>query len=321
MIFTWFIRGPSDGRIERRGGSGSGITTTRAESISYGTGPPASTETKWRGLGDEPKIAGSTGGFIGLISGIAIFLIISTFIGIYLWNRYRKRLPQKSRSQRQSGFHNPIPSFSFSRPSTSNDPYAQPEDEVDLDLDPGETPKASKFGFTRPVYSRQRSSEWEVPTETRRNPFEHPEERGWKDRVELPNEPSEAALPLRTKSPKPRSRSGSTSSNGSISITQAKGKGKDRVVNPFENPYNYDESRLSPSPDPYSARRQNSTSSIDSAEDDVPGKRRAKEGSNTPTGSGEESESSVRVSQIREGSRFVERFESKESLALSTERS
>ncbi|KAK6907330.1 hypothetical protein I203_101322 [Kwoniella mangroviensis CBS 8507] len=307
MIITWFIRGPSEQRFERRGGSGSGITTTRPDSVSYGTGPPASTETKWRGLGDEPKIAGSTGGFIGLISGIAIFLIISTFIGIYLWNRYRKRLPSKTK--RKSGFHNPLPSLSFTSHGSdlNRDPYAEQVDmelNQDQDLDVGDTPKASKFGFTRPVYTRQRSSEWELPVET---PPRH-------QSVNLPNHPSEAALPLRTKSPKPRSRSNSVSSNASISpftsTMKGKGKGTERIVNPFENPYNnYDESRLSPNP--YSARRQGSTtSSLGSA--DGSGIMDAQR-EDTPSG---ESDTSVRVSQIREGSRFVEKFESKESLAL-----
>ncbi|WVQ64894.1 uncharacterized protein L199_003063 [Kwoniella botswanensis] len=308
MLIAWFIRGPSEQSLGRRGGSGSGITTTRPESVSYGTGPPASTETKWRGLGDEPKIAGSTGGFIGLISGIAIFLIVSTFIGIYLWNRYRKRLPPKTK--RKSGFHNPLPSLSFtSRGSGLNrDPYAEQVDmelNQDQDLDVGDTPKASKFGFTRPVYTRQRSSEWELPVETP----PRAQHRQQHQPVKLPNQPSEAALPLKTKSPKPRSRSSSVSSNGSISTSTSTMKGKERIINPFENPYNnYDESRLSPNP--YSARRQGSTSSLGSADGSgiMIGQRQG-----TPSG---ESDTSVRVSQIREGSRFVEKFESKESLAL-----
>ncbi|WWC68647.1 uncharacterized protein I206_102578 [Kwoniella pini CBS 10737] len=341
MYVDWFLRGPINGRMEKRGGSGQGITTTRAASISYGAGPPASTETKWRGIGNEPKIAGSTGGFIGLIAGLVIVLILVTFIGIYLWNRYRKRLPSKKGSH--SGMLNPLPSLSFSRPSTS-DPYAQSasrafEMDQDLDLGVGETPKASKFSFTEPVYTRQRSSEWELPVE---DPFSSGYDgedggkgkgRGYID-VELPNQPDEVALPLRNKTTRPispasghdtRSRSDSLNSVSSFVSTHSKGtirgKGKgranplesnsSRIINPFDNPY--DESRLSPIP----FRRADSMTSLSSTESDGARKDTKRTQGGTPTGSsgGEDSEHSVRVSQIREGSRFVERFESKESLA------
>ncbi|WWC60290.1 uncharacterized protein I303_102859 [Kwoniella dejecticola CBS 10117] len=354
MILNWFLRGPAHVTVNRRGGSGEGITTTRAVSVTYGAGPPASTETKWRGIGNEPNIAGSTGGFIGLIAGIVIVLIISTFIGIYLWNRYRKRLPPKKGSR--SSMVNPLPSLSFSRPSTS-DPYAQSasrefEMDQDVELDLGETPKASKFSFNRPVYTRQRSSEWELPVEeplsaryddadrNARNDNGKDKGKG-KGRehvdVDLPSQPDEVALPLRTKSPRPispsanhdpRVRSGSINSMSSIGSTPSKrtirhegndkGRGtaemqefgSSRMINPFENPY--DESRLSPIP----LRRADSVTSFDSTASDVAkaDTRRFQDG--TPTGSsgGEDSDRSVRVSQIREGSRFVERFESKESL-------
>ncbi|WWC87866.1 uncharacterized protein L201_002763 [Kwoniella dendrophila CBS 6074] len=353
MLVNWFLRGPASAHmLGERGGGGQGITTTRPASISYGTGPPASTETKWRGIGNEPKIAGSTGGFIGLISGIAVFLVLSTFIGIFLWNRYRRRLPAKNRKSHRNSI-NPLPSLSFSRPSTS-DPYAQPsaqdfdmsmnDDEVDIGLDPGETPKASKFNFTRPVYARQRSSEWEIPTNTSSTSNVNDgnidlggrgkgKGKGWID-VELPNQPDEVALPLRTKSPSlvnpapnPHSRTNSTTSISSTVSTPSKTRDKNRgkagslevssnadtgrMINPFENPY--DETRLSPRP----SRRQDSMSSLNSVDSNQPrlDARNLEERSSSRSSGGEDSDRSVRVSQIRDGTRFVERFESKESLA------
>ncbi|WRT65683.1 uncharacterized protein IL334_002628 [Kwoniella shivajii] len=337
MVLHWFLRGPPSSRIKKRGGSGSGITTTRPC-------PPISTETKWRGIGSEPKIAGSTGGFIGLISGIVIVLIILTFVGIYLRNRYRKRLPSK----RTHNNPNPLPSLSFSRPST--DPYAQsstqrqfqPEMDMELEtdnemeMDIGDTPKASKFNFTRPVYTRQRSSDWELPIDNPNNYIGKGKGKGRVD-VKLPNEPSEVALPLRSKSPRPvspsstpRSRSNSANSISSTTSTPIRNDCKGRsgtlevgpgpnlqthgsIINPFENPY--DETRLGPIP----FGRQGSMSSFDSAESDGDGPedRTRRFTNETPEGSsgGDDSDRSVRVSQIREGTRFVERFESKESLA------
>ncbi|WVQ93423.1 hypothetical protein IAU59_000494 [Kwoniella sp. CBS 9459] len=237
-------RGAADA-LGRRGGSGQGITTTRESNISYGLGPPTSTYTQWRGLGDEPKIAGSTGGFIGLISGIAVVVVVSVFAGIWFYNRHRKRLPPKSNAKSRSSIitHNPLPSLSFSRPST--DPYADAEAELhrhrqgdDDDLD--QTPKASRHGFTRPVYTRQKSSDWDLrmddsdadaegngPYELRNGdrPYSNNsyssyndqwkgkgkgKERAWTTEgagvgmgVVMPSQPDEAAIPLRTKSPRP----------------------------------------------------------------------------------------------------------------------
>ncbi|WVF65781.1 hypothetical protein IAT40_000515 [Kwoniella sp. CBS 6097] len=252
--------GGSSRLLQRRGGSGQGITTTRESGISYGAGPPTSTYTQWRGLGDEPKIAGSTGGFIGLISGIAVVVVLSVFAGIWFYNRHRKRLPSRSGSNSKSSsrirstahnrIHNPLPSLSFSRPST--DPYAEAEAELqtgnDFDLD--QTPKANRYGFTRPVYTRQKSSDWDLKMDDdeadANGPYElknddrfygyNAKGRKGKDRawpgagvrgggvdvdVEMPSQPDEAAIPLRIKSPRPGLSAIPSTSNNNTNHTKS----------------------------------------------------------------------------------------------------
>ncbi|WVR03812.1 hypothetical protein IAU60_000808 [Kwoniella sp. DSM 27419] len=296
MWARWFLHGIEGDLplLRKRGGAGQGITTTGVASTSWGTGPPQSTQTKWRGLGDEPKIAGSTGGFIGVISGVTVAVLIAVFAAIYSWNRHRRRLPKQSQPS-----HLPVPSLSFSRPSTGTDPYAQVDDSTD-----DATPKANRFGFTRPVYARQRSSEWEVPMESPTARYPHLPSgpgsgssngnrqadhsgRGW-TYADMPSEPGEAAMPLRSRSPRPFS-PGSMSAAGpgaggpgtplsSVSGRRAsKGKGKavpdaldlpspsvqPRHINPFDSPY--DETRLSP----VALRRNQSSTSISSGESDI----------------------------------------------------
>nr|XP_031862937.1 uncharacterized protein CI109_001412 [Kwoniella shandongensis]KAA5530009.1 hypothetical protein CI109_001412 [Kwoniella shandongensis] len=313
----WFLRGYEEGsQIERRGGSGQGITTTATHPTSYLPGPPSSTATKWHGTGKEPQIAGSTGGFIGLISGIAIVVLVSLFAGVYFWNRYRRRIgPKSSNDATRTRSHNPLPSLSFSRPSTSNDPYADTAEE--------RTPKASKFGFTRPVYARQRSSEWDMPMYSNGEDDSPPAaatatkagEGGW---VNV-NSTREA----RPVSPTPLL--------STPTKAQSKGKGKERLLsrqesnssiskNPFDNPY--DDSRLSPIAYRDAHRSQTSVDSLDIGAGQGAQERQSylragdSRGDDDGSSGGEsEGERSIRVSQIREGTRFVERFESKESLA------
>ncbi|KAK8861571.1 hypothetical protein IAR55_002393 [Kwoniella newhampshirensis] len=317
----WMMRDYEETRMrnqmERRGGAGQGITTTAVHLTSYLPGPPSSTITKWRGISGEPTIAGSSGGFVGLISGIAVVVIVSLFAGIYFWNRYRRRIGPKSANSTRS--HNPLPSLSFSRPST--DPYAGSGAE-------DRTPKASNFGFTRPVYARQRSSEWDMPMYgDGDSPPTQIEDRvggSWVE-VDKPDTHGEASIPLRTS----RAISPALSSiPATPTKAQSKGKGKERLLsrhdsnssitkNPFDNPY--DESHLSP----VAYRTHSSQSSVDSVrgrenggeEQEYLRVREGQEDDGASSGGQSDTSSSIRVSRIREGSRFVERFESKESLA------
>ncbi|OCF43380.1 hypothetical protein I317_02820 [Kwoniella heveanensis CBS 569] len=329
--------------------------------------------------------------------GIAVVVVISVFAGIWFYNRHRKRLPPKTRTNTRSIVaHNPLPSLSFSRPST--DPYAETElgSGVKYDSDLDQTPKASRYGFTRPVYTRQKSSssDWDLRMDDSEadatGPYElrdedrlygggggfsgkgKGKERAWSKadvEVELPSQPDEAAIPLRTKSPRPglssipshHSKSSSRSMSSSSLTTSDKGGGNGKGmggsgplgqgrqhdtptrtvsnINPFEHPY--DETRLSPVPShrnprhhgqphhPSSLRRHGSQSSFSSVESDIAdekemrtrrsdaghGIERGGSSGGDSTGTSDDDGRSVRVSQIREGSRFVERFESKESLA------
>ncbi|AFR97776.1 hypothetical protein C343_05925 [Cryptococcus neoformans C23] len=256
-MLSWFVG--NDERVVKRGGSGYGITTTASSVASYGQGPPSSTLSRWHGIGKGPEIAGSTGGFIGLLSGLAIFILIAVIAGIYVYNRYRKRIPPKSSNSFISGIfsrQNPIvPTLFLSRPST--DPYAQGPSALELN----ETPKASNFGyaFTRPVYTRQRSSDWDLVFDG--SPSPNAQRSEWSREsmeIDLPDEPGEAAWPIRSIHHRSVSPSHSASSSRSTSSTQRerereqeyreyKGKGKalpdDRYdpsfsrSNPFEHPY------------------------------------------------------------------------------------
>jgi len=343
--------GPSRSRREKRGGSGEGVTTKSAYT-SLLPGPPSSTSTKDRSL--HPEIGGSTAGLIGLISGIAIFLLLSLILGMYLYNRARHRIP----SQR-----NPLPSLSFGRsPKVNQDPYAESGQLQPLDRDI--TPRSSKFGDLamgfgpgsgRPKYARQRSSEWEIPQISPPVPGsagygggngkgkgrENGKE-GWVD-VSMPNEPDDAAYPLRSRSPRPVSPVPVTSPMGwseviveedGSTVLKAKGKGRqfsDTAQTPSRgNPFNdpVDSARLSPPVATSYARRF-----ADSAHDDDDDRDDTAEGGDgaylrvdrtgsedlesgsggsTPTGTYE----SVYVDTVGGGAggRFVERFQSTEDL-------
>lgn len=123
------------------------------------------------------------------------------------------------------------------------------------------TPNASNFGyaFTRPVYTRQKSSDWDMVFDRSPSPSTQRSEwpRGSME-VDMPGEPGEAALPIRSMHHRSVSRSHSASSSRSTSSTQGekererdyreyKGKGKARPDdlydpsfsrhNPFEHPY------------------------------------------------------------------------------------
>lgn len=196
---------------------------------------------------------------LDVLKGLAIFILIAVIAGIYVYNRYRKRIPPKSSNSFISGIfsrQNPIvPTLFLSRPST--DPYAQGPSALELN----ETPKASNFGyaFTRPVYTRQRSSDWDLVFDG--SPSPNAQRSEWSREsmeIDMPDEPGEAAWPIRSIHHRSVSPSHSASSSRSTSSTQRerereqecreyKGKGKalpdDRYdpsfsrSNPFEHPY------------------------------------------------------------------------------------
>ena len=241
----------------------------------------------------------------GASQGIAIFVIAGVFLGIYLYNRHRRRLPSK-----RSIVDN-LPSLSFSR--APNDPYAEPIPGLDTDPHNPHPPGASRFGFGRPVYTRQRSSEWELPLEHRPGGGKGKgKARDWGsvEMPRMPSEPDEAAFPLRSRSPRPVSPrvwsdgpSGrGTGSARSLSprVTPTLGQAG---VNPFEpemggSGHAEESNKLMPG-----ERYLRAVGSDDGTLGDS---------STITSGSTEELESSVEVEGIREGTRFVERFGSRE---------
>lgn len=228
--------------MERRGGAGMGITTTRVTYTSFDTGPPSSTHT---GSRNNPTVAGSTGGFIGLIAGLGIFILVALLAGLYIYNRIRRRrLARSGPSQR----HSIIPSLSFSRHSDvrdpRDDPYADTAAAAAYEYDPTLT---TTPGVSRPRYQRQRSSEWELPPEVspRLSGVPLPRlDKGKGRATDLPNEPDEAAYPLRSRSPRPHSPMSSSASlpEGPFSDQETPQRAEG---NPFETEA-YDTRRLSP---------------------------------------------------------------------------
>ncbi|WVQ74598.1 hypothetical protein IAR50_004199 [Cryptococcus sp. DSM 104548] len=246
MILRWYTNESAE-RYQKRGGAGYGITTTASSVTSYGAGPPSSTYSRWHGTGSQPEIAGSTGGFIGLISGIAILVIIATLAGLYLRNRYKKRLPKQTLypslpSSSGRGKTKPtLPALSISRPST--DPYALGPSASQLNDTPIAT---SGNSFARPLYSRQKSSEWDLPLDSAVSSASGggtPRKEGYGELgVEMPEEPGEAAWPLRSVHRRPSfsPHKGSFSSTVSGEGTNlgsgdegAAGKGKGRLYDPL----------------------------------------------------------------------------------------
>ncbi|WVQ79119.1 hypothetical protein IAT38_001214 [Cryptococcus sp. DSM 104549] len=354
MIVRWFIGNDVREPLRKRGGAGYGITTTATSVTSYGVGPPSSTVDKWRGTGKQPNIAGSTGGFIGLLSGIVILVLISTFIGIYLWNRHRRRTQRgapPSTSQPLTRRSRPIlPTLSLSRPSTdpyAHDPYATSGAELN------ETPRAAAFGFHfgRPVYTRSRSSEWEMgeaggtpsPSKDVWGSGTGGKGKGKGVEVDMPIEPGEAAWPLRgihprVETPTRYASGGSGGSSGkgkgrstewSTSSVSSTGSTPSALHNPFESPYDpasapgagYPPGGAATGGENETPTRPSRTPSNppDRSLLHPPGGYDEDEGSSSDgSGSGSGSDGrSVRVPERRgEGSRFVERFdESRESLA------
>lgn len=206
---------------------------------------------------------------LDLLKGLAIFILVAVIAGIYVYNRYRKRIPPKSSNSFIFGIFPPpkkpiLPTLFLSRPST--DPYAQGPSALELN----ETPKASNFGyaFTRPVYTRQRSSDWDLVFDGSPSPNSQRNERSRGSmEINMPGEPGEAVWPIRNIHHKSVSPSHSTSSSTSTSSTQRererereyreyRGKGKALPEhrydpsfsrsNPFEHPhYAADSSNLS----------------------------------------------------------------------------
>ena len=194
--------------------------------------------------------AGSTEGFIGLIAvrsvtdfpcmpranmlkGIAAIVVAGVFIGFYIYNRHRRRLPSSKRS-----FLDSLPSLSFAR--SSSDPYAKPTLGLDDDLD---TPRPPTFGRGRPGYTRQRSSEWEMPFDGRSSGGKGKGKGRENVDVDMPNEPNEAAYPIRSRSPQPTNPRGSSKENVDSSKRRArvpvpKLEPSDDFTNPFESELN-----------------------------------------------------------------------------------
>jgi hypothetical protein len=95
-----------------------------------------------------------------MFQGIAVVVLFSVFLGLYLYNRHRRRLHPRSGIQSKTRrIPNPLPSLSF--PSPPSDPYAHPLPE--LEIDDQVTPRASHFLFKRGAMDRVASEEWEVP--------------------------------------------------------------------------------------------------------------------------------------------------------------
>ncbi|KIR32597.1 hypothetical protein I352_05022 [Cryptococcus deuterogattii MMRL2647] len=268
-MLSWFIG--NDQRVAKRGGAGYGITTTAslwtrasfkyAKSMARYWERARNVRSFLNGVSgaDCRDSAGSTGGFIGLLSGLAIFVLVAVIAGIYVYNRHRKRIPPKSSNSFISCIRSrqkPIlPTLFLSRPSI--DPYAQGPSAMELNA----TPNASNFGyaFTRPVYTRQKSSDWDMVFD--RSPSPSTQRSEWprgSTEVDMPGEPGEAAWPIRSMHHRSVSRSRSASSSRSTSSTQGEKererdcreyKGKRKALpddlydpsfsrhNPFEHPY------------------------------------------------------------------------------------
>ncbi|KAM0756314.1 hypothetical protein T439DRAFT_376528 [Meredithblackwellia eburnea MCA 4105] len=69
-------------RLVRRGGVAAGEQSRNPSDTTYAASPPSSTYT-------GPKIAGSKGGFIGLVTGLGIFCILVA-LGVWLVRRRRR---------------------------------------------------------------------------------------------------------------------------------------------------------------------------------------------------------------------------------------
>ncbi|EIW66553.1 hypothetical protein TREMEDRAFT_65422 [Tremella mesenterica DSM 1558] len=79
------------------------------------------------------------------LQGLSIFILLSLFLGIYLWNRHRHRV--------RRGPTRTIPSLLFTAP-TNTDPYA--EEPFSYTILPA----------TQTTYSNQHDAEWELPLHT-----------------------------------------------------------------------------------------------------------------------------------------------------------
>ncbi|KAK4703421.1 hypothetical protein P7C70_g2802, partial [Phenoliferia sp. Uapishka_3] len=73
---------PREARIRRGGVAGGEASRNPSETQSYAASPPSSTYS-------GPKIAGSEGGFIGLVTGLGVFVILSG-LGFWLYIRLRR---------------------------------------------------------------------------------------------------------------------------------------------------------------------------------------------------------------------------------------
>ncbi|ORX33698.1 hypothetical protein BD324DRAFT_639196 [Kockovaella imperatae] len=220
--------------MPKRGGGG----VDGSEEVTL-TGPPSSTVTKDRHI--HPNIKGSTGGFLGLITGIAVVLLLSLFAGFWIYNRRRRRRQHLVGKSRASVFGLPLPGTlsSIEGHDDTWDPYADP------------LPSPHEGG-NRPRYARQRSEEWEIPPETLYAPTPS-RIRGGSRREgdplgeweEMPNLPGETTAPLRSRSP--RLSPLPFGSETPPRQPESKGKGTQRAevqVNPFNS--ELDPERLSP---------------------------------------------------------------------------
>ncbi|CDZ97365.1 hypothetical protein [Phaffia rhodozyma] len=99
--------------IERRGGGAGTVTGTVPNH------PPSSTDTKYRGP-KIPKVAGSTGGFWGLLWGLVAFVTITGLI-VWFCLRRRRRRSNNQTSGSSSFFWNPFRSGAHrgSRPNST----------------------------------------------------------------------------------------------------------------------------------------------------------------------------------------------------------
>jgi hypothetical protein len=100
------------------------------------------------------------------LQGITLVVVICVFIGIFLYNRHRRRLASRG-GKGGVGRRIPDPLASTLAPGVGSDIYADPYAEVPTGLDEMATPRANKFGhaFGRPPIDRLMSEEWEMPYE------------------------------------------------------------------------------------------------------------------------------------------------------------
>jgi hypothetical protein len=101
------------------------------------------------------------------LQGITLVVVICVFIGIFLYNRHRRRLASRG-GKGGAGRRIPDPLGSALGQGVGRDIYADPYAEVPTGLDEMATPRADKFGhaFGRPPIDRLMSEEWEMPYET-----------------------------------------------------------------------------------------------------------------------------------------------------------